>query len=44
MVNHNLWGLKFNCDRALLLNNGKLIEFDNLKDGIKEHKRLMGII
>ena len=43
MVNHNLWGLKFNCDKALLLDNGKIMEFDSLKDGIKEHKRLLGI-
>ena len=43
MVNHTLWGLKFNCDRALILHDGKMIEFDDLNEGIKEHKRLMGI-
>ena len=43
MVNHTLWGLKFNCDRALILHDGKMMEFDSLNEGIKEHKRLMGI-
>ncbi len=41
MVDHNLWGLKFHCDKAMLLHEGKLIEFDNLEDGIKEYKKLM---
>ena len=41
MVDHNLWGLKFHCDRALLLHNGSLIEFDDLEEGIATHKRLL---
>jgi capsular polysaccharide transport system ATP-binding protein len=41
MVDHNLWGLQFHCDRALLLHNGKLIEFDDLGEGIEMHKHLM---
>ena len=41
MVDHNLWGLKFHCDRAILLHDGKLLEFDNLAEGIETHKRLL---
>lgn len=41
MVDHNLWGLQFHCDRALLLHNGKLIEFDDLQEGIAMHKKLL---
>ena len=41
MVDHNLWGLKFHCERALLLHNGSLIEFDNLDEGISYHKKLL---
>ena len=41
MVDHNLWGLKFHCDRALLLHNGTIIEFDDLQEGIKTHKELL---
>jgi len=41
MVDHNLWGLKFHCDRALLIHNGSIIEFDNLEEGIKIHKKLL---
>ena len=31
LVDHNLWGLQFHCNRALLLHNGSLIEFDDLE-------------
>lgn len=41
MVDHNLWGLKFHCDRALLLHNGKLLEFEDLEEGIAMHKQLL---
>jgi len=41
MVDHNLWGLQFHCDRALLLHNGRLIEFDSLQEGIAMHKSLL---
>ena len=41
MVDHNLWGLQFHCDRALLLHNGSLYSFDDLDEGIAMHKRLM---
>ena len=43
MVDHNLYGLKFHCNRALLLNEGKIFEYENLNDGIKAHKLAMGI-
>jgi capsular polysaccharide transport system ATP-binding protein len=41
MVDHNLWGLQFHCDRALLLHNGQLLEFDDLEEGIATHKQLL---
>ena len=41
MVDHNLWGLKFHCERALLLHNGSLIEFNELDEGISFHKKLL---
>ena len=41
MVDHNLWGLKLHCDRALLLHKGKLIEFDDVEEGIKQHKKFL---
>ena len=34
LVDHNLWGLQFHCNRALLLHNGGLIEFDDLDEAI----------
>ena len=41
LVDHNLWGLQFHCNRALLLHNGGLIEFDDLDEAIASHKRLL---
>ena len=41
LVDHNLWGLQFHCNRALLLHNGRLIEFDDLDEAIASHKRLL---
>ena len=41
MVDHNLWGLKFHCDKAMLLHEGKLLEFDDLQEGIETHKKLL---
>ena len=41
MVNHNLWTLKPLCQKAFLLFNGEIIQFDSVKDAIKEHKRLL---
>ena len=42
MVDHNFYGLKLHCDRALLLNKGKLIQFDDVDTAIKIHKELLG--
>ena len=41
MVDHNLYGLKLHCDKAFLLNDGNLIQFDNLEEGIENHKRIL---
>ena len=41
LVDHNLWGLQFHCNRALLLHNGCLIEFDDLDEAIASHKQLL---
>jgi len=41
MVDHNLWGLKLHCNRAFLIHNGSLIEFDDVNKGIKVHKELL---
>jgi capsular polysaccharide transport system ATP-binding protein len=41
MVDHNLLGLKLHCNRAFLLHQGKLIEFDSLSEGIEMHKSLL---
>ena len=41
MVNHNLWSLKPLCQKAFILNKGKIIEFDSVKEAIKEHKKLL---
>jgi ABC-type multidrug transport system ATPase subunit len=38
MVDHNLWGLKLHCDRAFLLDNGRIEEFDDLEEAIAEHR------
>ena len=43
MVDHNLYGLKFHCNRALLLNKGKIYEYQSLDEGIRAHKLAMGI-
>ena len=41
MVNHNLWSLKPLCHKAFILFNGEIIQFDSVKEAIKEHKRLL---
>lgn len=41
MVDHNLYGLKYHCDKALLLHKGSLIEFDNVEEGIAQHKKFL---
>jgi capsular polysaccharide transport system ATP-binding protein len=37
MVDHDLWGLKVHCDRALLLEHGKIEEFGNLDQAVAIH-------
>jgi capsular polysaccharide transport system ATP-binding protein len=41
MVDHNLLGLKFHCNRAFLLHEGVLLQFDSLQEGIEMHKKLL---
>jgi capsular polysaccharide transport system ATP-binding protein len=42
MVDHNLWGLQLHCDRAFLLEAGKIEEYDDLEEAIQIHQqRLM---
>jgi capsular polysaccharide transport system ATP-binding protein len=37
MVDHNLWGLKLHCNRALLLDGGKIEEFSDLDEAVALH-------
>lgn len=37
MVDHNLWGLKFHCDRAMILEHGKIEEYDDLDEAVAIH-------
>lgn len=37
MVDHNLWGLKLHCDRAFILEGGKIEEFDDLDEAVTLH-------
>lgn len=41
MVDHNLWGLKLHCDRAFLLDNGKIEQFEDLEEAIAVHRDLL---
>lgn len=41
MVDHNLLGLEFHCNRAFLLHEGKIIQFDDIHEGIEMHKELL---
>mgnify|MGYP001500716296 CR=1 FL=1 len=41
MVDHNLWGLKFHCDKAFLLHQGNLLIFDDVEEGISQHKKFL---
>ena len=43
MVNHNLWSLKPICNKAFILEKGKLLEYNDLDEAIEIHKtQLMG--
>jgi capsular polysaccharide transport system ATP-binding protein len=37
MVDHNLWGLKLHCDRAFILEGGKIEQFDDLDEAVALH-------
>ncbi len=37
MVDHNLWGLKLHCDRAFLLDGGRLEIFEDLEEAVAVH-------
>ena len=37
MVDHNLWGLKLHCDRAFILDGGKIEEFNDLDQAVALH-------
>jgi capsular polysaccharide transport system ATP-binding protein len=39
MVDHNLWGLKIHCNRAFLLDSGKIEEFDDVQKAIDIHTK-----
>lgn len=37
MVDHNLWGLKLHCDRAFILDDGKIEVFSDLDEAVALH-------
>ena len=41
MVDHGLEALKVHCNRAFLLNKGNLIEYDDVNEGIIQHKKFL---
>jgi len=41
MVDHNLWGLKFHCDRAMILEHGKIEQYDDLDEAVAIHTQRM---
>lgn len=41
MVDHNLWGLQFHCDKAFILHEGQIIEFTDLDEAIHTHVKLL---
>jgi capsular polysaccharide transport system ATP-binding protein len=43
MVSHNLWGLKLQCDRALILHEGKLSSYANINEAIRVHQEQLGV-
>lgn len=42
MVDHNLSSLKF-CDKAFIINNKSLLEYNNVEEAITKHLELLGI-
>lgn len=43
MVSHNLWGLKLQCDRALILHEGKLTSYASIDEAIRVHREQLGV-
>ncbi len=41
MVDHNMWGLRLHCDKALLMHEGMLMHYDNVEEAIEKHKLLL---
>jgi capsular polysaccharide transport system ATP-binding protein len=41
MVDHNLWGLKLHCDRAFILEKGKIQEFDSVHEAVEAHNEML---
>lgn len=37
MVDHNLWGLKLHCDRAFILDGGRIEEFSDVDEAVAVH-------
>jgi capsular polysaccharide transport system ATP-binding protein len=37
MVDHNLWGLQLHCDRAFILDGGKIEEFSSVDEAVALH-------
>lgn len=40
IVDHNMWGQQFNCNKAFIIDKGKLTKYDSLKEAIKKYKTL----
>ncbi len=41
MVDHNLWGLSFHCDKAFILEKGKIQIYNDVEEGIEAHKKML---
>jgi capsular polysaccharide transport system ATP-binding protein len=39
MVDHNLWGLQIHCNRAFLLDSGRITEYSNVQKAIEIHTK-----
>jgi len=40
IVDHNMFGLEFDCNKAFILDKGKITKYDDLKEAINIYKRL----
>lgn len=41
MVDHNLWGLQIHCNRAFLLESGKITEYTSVQEAINIHTKTL---